>query len=176
LVQVLYALTFYVKFQSETVDLARSIIYQVTYAYAYISVLILTRRILASDKVLIHNILWIIRLECIKAVSHVMLTLGIYYAAIFVYVSSLVLAVFYILSMIRIFNGRNAGRAEITKLGPILISLVICFILATMGGLYAAYDRISLFTGVTNLIMVIPFIFLILYLKNLKNKQLNLGL
>jgi hypothetical protein len=128
----------------------------------------LIRRILSKDKVLVNNIIWIIRLEGVKAVATVLLSIGIYYAAAVVYISSLVLSVFYILSMIRIFNFRNAESIEFTKLGPILISLVICFILVTLGGLYATYDQFSGMYSVTNMIMAVPFIFLIKYFLNIK--------
>lgn len=176
LVQVLYALTFYFDFLSESSDIARSIIYQATFAYAYISVLMLIRRILSKDKVLINNVLWIIRLEGIKALGNIILFIGVYSAAIVVYICSLVLTVFYILSMVRIFNSRNAGRSEIIKLGPILISLVICFLLASIGGAYAGYERFSEIYGASNLIMAIPFVLLVNYFKGFKIRQVNLDI
>jgi hypothetical protein len=168
LLQVLYAITFYVGIFSERQDAGKSIAYQVIFTYAYISVLILIRRVLAKDKVLINNILWIIRLEGVKAAGNILLIAGIYYAAVVVYLCSLVLSVFYILSMIRIFNFRNAESTEFTKLGPILISLVICFILVTLGSLYVVYDQVSGMYSVTNMIMAIPFIFLIKYFRSIK--------
>ena len=176
LLQVLYALTFYVGIFSESQDAGKSIAYQVIFTYAYISVLILIRRVLSKDKVLINNILWIIRLEGLKAAGNILLITGIYYAAIIVYLSSLLLSVFYILSMIRIFNNRNAESTEFTKLGPILISLVICFILVTLGSLYAVYDQVSGMYSVTNLIMAVPFIFLIKYFKSIKINRLQMDL
>ena len=176
LLQVLYAITYYVGIFSERQDAGKSIVYQVIFTYAYISVLILIRRVLAKDKVLINNILWIIRLEGIKAAGNILLIAGIYYAAVVVYLCSLVLSVFYILSMIRIFNFRNAENMEFTKLGPILISLVICFILVTLGSLYAVFDQVSGMYSVTNMIMAIPFIFLIKYFKSIKINQLQMDL
>ncbi|MFN2127997.1 MAG: hypothetical protein ACK2TU_09080, partial [Anaerolineales bacterium] len=173
---VLYAITYYVGIFSERQDAGKSIVYQVIFTYAYISVLILIRRVLAKDKVLINNILWIIRLEGIKAAGNILLIAGIYYAAVVVYLCSLVLSVFYILSMIRIFNFRNAENMEFTKLGPILISLVICFILVTLGSLYAVFDQVSGMYSVTNMIMAIPFIFLIKYFKSIKINQLQMDL
>jgi len=172
-IQAFYALTIYLDSLSEGFDAVKSIIYHVTYAFLYISVLLLIRRILSKDKILRNNVLWIIRLEGIKASGNILLAIGIYYAAIFVFACSIVLAVFYILSMVRILSDRNTGRSEIRQLGPVMISIVVCIILATTGGWYAPYDRVKDIYGITNLIMAVPFILLIFYFKNLKNKQLS---
>jgi hypothetical protein len=175
-IQAFYALTIYLESLSQGFEAAKTIIYQATYAYVYISVLMLIRKILSNDKILYNNVLWIIRLEVIKAIGNVLLAIGVYFAAIFVLASNLVLAVFYILSMVRIFSDKHTERSEITQLGPVMISLVSCFIVATLGGWYASFDRVKDIYGITNLIMAIPFILLILYFKGLKNKQLSVNI
>jgi hypothetical protein len=175
-IQAFYALTIYLGSLSQGFEVLKTIIYQATYAYVYISVLMLIRRILYSDKVLYNNVLWIIRLEALKAFGSVLLAIGVYVAAVFVLVCNLGLAVFYILSMVRIFSDRHVERSEITLLGPVMIALVSCFIVAALGGWYASFDRVKDIFGITNLIMAIPFILLIFYFKKLKNKQLSVNM
>lgn len=169
-IQVLFALTFLINFMTESYDDKKDMLYQVSYAYVYVSILILIRK-LVTDNILISKYLtWIIRLEILKALSSLLVSANIYQAKILVSLFGLILLFLYIILIVNILNKQYDDKVEIKGLRPYVIALIFGFVITLIGGIYAEYNGGFEIYGILYMILAIPYFFIIGYFNKMKTE------
>ena len=169
-IQVLFALTFLLNFSAESYDDKKEIIYQISYAYAYVSILVLIRRLIIDNISISKNLTWIIQLEILKALSSILVSANIYQVKILVSLFGLILIILYIIFIVNILNKKYDDKLEIKELRPYVIALIFGFIITLIGGIYAEYNREFEIYGILNLILAIPYFFIIGYFNKMKTE------
>jgi len=169
-IQVLFALTFLLNFMAESYDDKKEMIYQISYAYAYVSILILIRKLIIGNSSISEYLTWIIRLEILKALSSLFVSANIYQAKILVSLFGLILIILYIILIVNILNKKYDDKAEIKGLRPFAIALIFGFIITLIGGIYAEYNRGLEIYGILFLISAIPYCFIIGYFNKMKTE------
>lgn len=168
LIQVLISLTFFFDFMLNNFDDKKEIIYQVSYAYFYVSILYLIKKIVAENVMTVKYLNWIIKFEILKALSNILVTMGIHIATFLNSLFGLVLLILYIILIVNILNKKYSDIREIAALRPYVIALIFGFMITLLGGFYAEFNGRYEVYGILYLIMVIPYVFIIRYLKKMK--------
>jgi len=169
-IQVLFALTFFLDFTVGSFDDKKEIIYQISYTYAYVSILILIRKLIIDNFSIYKNLSWIIQLEILKALGSILVSSNIYQFKILVSLFGLILIILYILFIVNILNKKYDDKLEIKGLRPYVIALIFGFIITLIGGIYAEYNRGFEIYGILNLILAVPYIFIIGYFNKMKTE------
>jgi hypothetical protein len=173
-IQILFALTFLIDFLAENYDEKKEIIYQVSNVYIYVSILMLIRRLTIENKVIVKYISWIIKLEVLRAVCNILVSIKVHQASIFDFLFGLTLLILYIILIINILKKKYNDKVEITGLRPFVIALIMGFIVALIGGIYTLYNLELEFFGVLYIILTIPYVFLIGYFRKMKEKIIEI--
>jgi len=150
----------------------KEIIYLISYAYFYVSVLVLIRKLVADNKVFVKYLTWIIRLEILKVLASILVLLKLHQAGILEAFFGLTLFVLYVILIVNIFNRKYTDKIEVLGLRPFITSLLLIFLIVMPLAAYAEYNRISdIYTtiyGIIQLFSMIPYVFLIGYFKKMK--------
>jgi len=170
LIQLLFASTFTFDFMTESYDDKKELIYKITYLYAYVSILTLIRKIVVDNYLISKYLTWIIRLEILRVLSSLLVTINIFQAKALVSLIGLFLFVFYVLFFVNVLRKKYNNKVEITELRPFTIAFTISAIIAAIGGIYAEYNREFEFYGILFLILAIPYFFIIGYFNKMKTE------
>lgn len=173
-IQVLFASTYLFEFLSESYDEKKAILYQVTYAYVYVSILFMLRNLLINYNIFVKYLFWIIRLELIKVISGVLVFFNVYQAGLLASIAGFILFVLYIMLIVTILNKKHNDKTEVVELRLFAVALTISFIIALISGIYAEFHGVSWIYGILHIISAIPFVFLIRYFDHMKVKMREL--
>jgi hypothetical protein len=169
IIQVFYGLTVFLESFSEDLSIQTIILYQVTFAYAYISILYLIRKILQEFEYLNKVLSWIIRLEALRITSHVFISLEIYYAGIIASICGIILFVQFLLCVVWFVRNGNSENPLISGLRPLIWSIVVCSVIVACTDLYLEYNNYREYKGILYFLRAIPFLFLFQYLIRIKS-------
>ena len=169
-IQILFALTYLLDFNSENYNEKKVLVYQVSNLYVYVSVLLLIRKLVVDNSLISKYLTWIIRLEILKVLSYVLVSLNIYQSGILFSSFLVVLLVLYIILILEILNKKYYDNIVIKGLRPFVIASTIGFSISLIGGIYAEYNHVPVIYGIIYLILAIPYFLIIKYFNQMKSK------
>lgn len=169
-IQILFALTYLLDFNSENYNEKKVLVYQVSNLYVYVSVLLLIRKLVVDNSLISKYLTWIIRLEILKVLSYVLVSLNIYQSGILFSSFLVILLVLYIILILEILNKKYYDNIVIKGLRPFVIASTIGFSISLIGGIYAEYNHVPVIYGIIYLILAIPYFLIIKYFNQMKSK------
>lgn len=172
-IQIIFAMTFWIDSMAENYDDQKEIIYQIVYAYLYVSVLTLIKKLVIRNSVIVKYFSWIIPLEILRALSSILVATGFYSAAMLVSLFGLALLILYIILFVNILNNRYNQIIEIIRLRPFVIAMIFGIIIAIVGVFYAEYNQKYEIYGIMILLLVIPYVFIVRYLNKMKKEIID---
>ena len=171
LIQMLFVLNLIVNSETGNYDDKKEIIYQISYAYVYVSILMVIRKLVINNPSILKYFNWIVQLEILKALSGLVASANIFQAKIIDSLFGLILIILYIILIVNIHNKKYDDKMEIKGLRPFGIALLFGLMITLIFAIIAEYNReFEVFTILTYLVSTIPYGFIIGYFNKMKTE------
>jgi hypothetical protein len=170
LIQVLFVFNLIVNSETGNFDDNKEIIYQISYAYVYVSILMVIRKLVINNPSILKYFTWIIQFEILKALSGLVASANIFQAKIIDSLLGLILITLYIILIVNILNKKYDNKLEIKGLRPFGIALLFGLMITLIFAIIAEYKReFEIYRLLSYLASTIPLGFIIGYFNKMKS-------